>query len=84
MLLWNRIGPGIPSATASRMQAQIDRAKRYRDRAAECLQLAELAREAGVKEQYETVAKHYLMLAEVEENQAGQRNRVLRRDSGTA
>jgi hypothetical protein len=49
------------------MQDHVIRARRFRDRADECLRLAKSAIAAEVRDHYLTIATHYLTLAEVEE-----------------
>jgi len=47
-------------------------AKRYRDRAEECLRLSELATLPETRQQYRRIAKQYLTLARPEETLAGE------------
>lgn len=48
------------------------RARTYRDRAAEFLNLARSAGEIDVRNRYLTIVRHYLTLAEAEERDAAQ------------
>jgi hypothetical protein len=57
------------------------RAKRYRDRAEECLRLAEIAQRDDVHEQYVLLATHYEELAAGEEKFA-EEQRKWRRSQG--
>ena len=58
------------------------RARTYRDRAAEFLNLARSAGEADVRNRYLTIAQHYRTLADAEERDAAQHaaERRLQRD----
>jgi hypothetical protein len=47
------------------------KARRFRERAAECLRLAEIAASEELKAEYLTIAGHYLTLALEEDNKAG-------------
>lgn len=49
------------------------RARRYRDRAAEALELARNTPDPDIQNRYLTIAQHYRMLAAVEERTAEQR-----------
>jgi hypothetical protein len=48
------------------MSGTCDRAKRYRDRAEECLQVVASSQTPGTGEIYLLLAKHYLLLADSE------------------
>jgi hypothetical protein len=49
------------------MTSNWERARRYRDRAEECLRLAELATVPEISKNYRRIFEHYLELAEAEE-----------------
>jgi hypothetical protein len=49
------------------MRDALERARRYRNRAAECHVLAEAAQSAESKDHYRALAASYIALAEVEE-----------------
>jgi branched-subunit amino acid aminotransferase/4-amino-4-deoxychorismate lyase len=54
----------------SAMSDPATRAMRYRERAAECLRLAEIAAADDIKEHYRRLADHYDELAAAEDRQA--------------
>jgi hypothetical protein len=54
------------------MSDPLGKAKRYRDRAEECLRLSELATTAEAKAEYRRIASHYLTLARAEEKPAAE------------
>jgi hypothetical protein len=58
------------------------RAGRYRDRAAEILQLADAAMTPEVRDRYFTVAQHYIALAELEEQVAKREGRLSDAEAG--
>jgi hypothetical protein len=49
------------------MHEALERARRYRNRAAECQVLAESAQSAEIKDHYSALAASYIALAEAEE-----------------
>jgi hypothetical protein len=51
---------------ARTMPDPVDRAKRYRERAAECRKQARLATSSTTRAEYETLASHYEEIAEAE------------------
>jgi hypothetical protein len=51
---------------ARTMPDPLDRARRYRERAAECRKLARLATSPTTRAEYETLASHYEEIAEAE------------------
>ncbi len=52
------------------MPAAFERALRYRDRAAECKAMADIAQSREFREHYRAIAQYYMTLAEVEETLA--------------
>ena len=61
-----------PSGDGAAMPDALSRAKRYRENAAECLQLAGLAADQAIVDEYRRIAEHYIKLAEAEEKLAAQ------------
>ena len=58
------------------MPGSLSRAKRYRDRAGECLRLSKIATSPEERAKYRQMAAHYVTLAEAEKNPGRQSDPV--------
>ncbi len=65
------------------MRDFLERALRYRDRAAECKAMADIAQSREYREHYRAIAQYYTTLAEAEETLSGKIGQLKVEMSGT-